>query len=204
MKKEKRVLNLLPSQKMQGAQGLAFCYVVCVALFLLYKLCCGMWLFAGFQSGKYTQRSLTLHDFAQYGVEQLDDMTMVNATEDAQLWLTGDVCNLYVDCSFSYSPGEFLVFYAYREDGGFRSDRCVRGRKMGDYYIFELPIGVKQIRMDTGVSPSITVSFREILVNRYTFNTVMRFSTKNLFYLLTVPCILYGILGLLPDKKKEP
>ena len=196
MKREKKVLGFLHSLQIQGAKGLVLCYAVCVILFLIFKLCVGLWIFCGFQSGKYTQQNLTLNDFEQYGAEQLDDMTMINVTDDAQLWFTGDIYNLYVDCSFSYDPGEFLVFYSKRTDGAFSAEQCVRGKRMGKYYVFEFPAGVKQIRMDTGIFPSITISFREILANRYTFNTVMRFSTEELFYLLTVPGLLYGILDL--------
>lgn len=171
MKKEKNILGFLHSLRLQDASGLVLCYAICAILFLIWKLCVGLWMFCGFQSGKYIPQSLTLNDFEQYGVEQLDDMTMVNATDDTQLWLTDNVYNLYVDCSFSYDPGEFLVFYSRRTDGAFSAERCVRGRLIGKYYVFEFPMGTKQIRMDTGIHPSITVSFKEILVNKYTFNT---------------------------------
>lgn len=196
MKKKKNILDVLHSLQMQGMKGLVLCYAVCVGLFLIFKLCMGLWIFCRFQNGTYTQRSLTLNDFEPYGVEQLDEMTMINATDDAQLWLTENVYNLYVDCSFSYDPGEFIVFYSNRTDGAFSAERCLRGRLYGKYYVFEFPAGTKQIRMDTGIHPSITVSFGEILVNRYTFNTVMRFSTEELFYLLIVPGLIYGIWDL--------
>lgn len=198
MKKEKKLLRFWHFRQIEGTKGLMLCYAVCVILFMIFKLGTGLWIYCGFQSGKYIPRSLTLNDFEQHGVEQLDDMTMVNATDDAQLWLTGKVYNLYVDCSFSCDPGEFLVFYSDRTDGTFSAERCVRGKLFGRYYVFEFPAGTNQIRMDTGIHPSITVFFREILVNKYTFNTVMRFSTEELFYLLIVPCLLYGILGLMP------
>ena len=111
MKRKKNILCPLRSTRLEGAKGLLLCYAVCVILFLGFKLCAGLWVFYGFQNGRYAQRNLTLNDFEQYGVEQLDDMTMVNATDDTQLWITENIYNLYVDCDFSYDPGEFLAFY---------------------------------------------------------------------------------------------
>ena len=197
MKRKKNILCPLRSTRLESAKGLLLCYAVCVILFLGFKLCAGLWVFYGFQNGRYAQRNLTLNDFEQYGVEQLDDMTMVNATDDTQLWITENIYNLYVDCDFSYDPGEFLAFYSYKADGVFSAERCVRGKQYGRYYVFEFPIGTNQIRVDTGVHPSITVSFQEILANKYTFNTVMRFSTGELFYLLAVPGVIYGVLDLI-------
>lgn len=196
MKTQEKRFGLFRSAQLRTAYGLMVFYVACAVLFLLYKLGMGLVVFFDFQSGKYIQQSLTLNDFEQYGVEQIDDMTMINATDDTQLWLTGNLYNLYIDCSFSYDPGEFIVFYAFGENDGFSPKRCVRGRLMDGYYRFDFPAGTKKIRMDTGIHPSITVSFREILVNKETFNTVMRFSTEDLFYLLIVPGILYALWDL--------
>lgn len=102
---------------------------------------------------------------------------------------------------FLMTRGEFLAFYSYKADGVFSAERCVRGKQYGRYYVFEFPIGTNQIRVDTGVHPSITVSFQEILANKYTFNTVMRFSTGELFYLLAVPGVIYGVLDLISGIK---
>lgn len=82
MKRKKNILCPLRSTRLESAKGLLLCYAVCVILFLGFKLCAGLWVFYGFQNGRYAQRNLTLNDFEQYGVEQLDDMTMVNATDD--------------------------------------------------------------------------------------------------------------------------
>lgn len=130
MKRKKNILCPLRSTRLESAKGLLLCYAVCVILFLGFKLCAGLWVFYGFQNGRYAQRNLTLNDFEQYGVEQLDDMTMVNATDDTQLWITENIYNLYVDCDFSYDPGEFLAFYSYKADGVFSAERCVRGSSM--------------------------------------------------------------------------
>lgn len=208
MKREKNVLGLLHFSQMQGAKGLAFCYIVCVILMFGIKLCANLYLFVGFQTGKYTQRNLTLNDFEWYGVEQIDDMTMVNATDDTQLWITENICNLYIKCSFSYDPGEFIAFYSQKGNGAFSAQKCVRAKRMGEYYVFEFPMGTKQIRVDTGIFPSIKVSFQEILVNQYSFREVMQLSTEDLFYLLVVPGVAYAMLDLLrklfqPRKRKE-
>lgn len=76
-----------------------------------------------------------------------------------------------------------------------------KGKAVWKVLCFEFPIGTNQIRVDTGVHPSITVSFQEILANKYTFNTVMRFSTGELFYLLAVPGVIYGVLDLISGIK---
>lgn len=161
MKRKKNILCPLRSTRLESAKGLLLCYAVCVILFLGFKLCAGLWVFYGFQNGRYAQRNLTLNDFEQYGVEQLDDMTMVNATDDTQLWITENIYNLYVDCDFSYDPGEFLAFYSYKADGVFSAERCVRGKQYGRYYVFEFPIGTNQIRVDTGFILPLQYLFRK-------------------------------------------
>ena len=73
MKRKKNILCPLRSTRLESAKGLLLCYAVCVILFLGFKLCAGLWVFYGFQNGRYAQRNLTLNDFEQYGVEQLDE-----------------------------------------------------------------------------------------------------------------------------------
>ena len=104
MKRKKNILCTLRSTRLESAKGLLLCYAVCVILFLGFKLCAGLWVFYGFQNGRYAQRNLTLNDFEQYGVEQLDDMTMVNATDDTQLWITENIYNLYVSDMQNIQP----------------------------------------------------------------------------------------------------
>ena len=79
--------------------------------------------------------------------------------------------------------------------------------KLHHYYIFEFPYGTKQVRMDTGVEPSITVSFDNIVRNDFSTADMLGVSTAELFTLLIVPGAIYfgldTLLKILEEIKKK-
>jgi len=173
---------------------LIVCYVVVCCLSLSVNVFTGAVKWFGHKNGTYEEKHLNLNDFEHFGVEQLDDMTMINASDDTQLWYTGNMHNLYVKCDFSYAPGEYIVFYNKTGDGVFGIHQMVHAYEVDGWYIFQLPAGTKQIRMDTGIYPSITIEFEEIILNRCSFNDMMRFSTSQLLWTLVLPAIVFCAL----------
>lgn len=153
----------------------------------------------GFKSGKYVEKSLTVKDFQPMGAEFSDDMTLISTTDDAQLIYTGDVRNIIIKCEFSQDPGEFVSFYNKSADNAFGTHKMLYAKYIDGYYVFQYPIGTKQIRIDTGIFPSITVNFEEITINKPTVSTVWGSVTSQFFYCLVVPPVLF----LLTDTVKQ-
>ncbi len=169
-----------------------------VAVVLLYHLAIG-----AYSAIFMTERPLTVHDFSHVGIETVDDYTVITTTEDSQLHLEGNVFNLYVDCTFSYDPGEFVAFYQNNLEKGFSPEKLLYARVEGDYYVFEFPLDTKKIRLDIGVFPSITTEFEEITLNKNNLVTLLRLSPSSLFALLVLTCIFTSLLMFAPQIKKH-
>ena len=78
---------------------------------------------------------------------------------------------------------------------------------IGDYYWFEFPPFTHQIRLDTGVEPSITVVFDSITINTPVLSTVAGITAGDGFTLLAVPGLIFMIgetaLSLVKNKKER-
>ncbi|MDD6827276.1 MAG: hypothetical protein PUE12_14480 [Oscillospiraceae bacterium] len=173
-------------------------YAVCIAAALAVNIVTGIVNFGLSTAGVYRQKSLTADDFELVDAEYVDSMTIINATNDTQMIYTGNIKNLVVNCDFSRPPGEFVCFYNSRGDYSFGTHKMKYAKQYGDYYIFEFPYGTKQVRMDTGVEPSITVSFDSIQINSFSAFDMFGFSTSWLFSLLFIPAAVhFGIDTLL-------
>ncbi len=173
---------------------LALCYVFVVRLYMVYYIAGGMVFTLLGEAGVYPEKSLSLDDFEHVGVEIIDDMTMINATDDTQLIYTGNIKNLYIKCDFSYEPGEFIAFYSRGKNYSFGTNKMEYARREGDYWVFRFPAGTQQVRLDTGVYPSITVSFEEITANNLTLKEATGFSAGHIFYMLVCPGVIYSVI----------
>ena len=160
----------------------------------------------GFIGGNAKQQ-LTVADFTPVDVEVVNENTIINSTGDSQLIYTGPIRNMRIKCSFSIDPGEFVCFYNYRGNNAFGIHRMRYAKIIGDCYWFEFPPGTKQIRLDTGVEPSITVVFDSITINTPTLSTVAGITAGDGFTLLTVPGLIFMIgetaLSLVKNKKER-
>ena len=153
----------------------------------------------GLKTGFYQQKSLNLHDFEHVGVELINDMAMVNATGDTQLIYTGNVRNIYIKCDFSVDPGEFVAFYSKADNYAFGRHKMVYARQEDGFYVFRFPLGTRQVRIDTGVEPSIQVNFDRINLNTSSFRDITDINTGYLFYIMVLPVLVFSILQTLAD-----
>lgn len=161
----------------------------------------------GYITGRTSQKELTVEDFVHVGIEMADENTIINSTNDSQMIYTGPIRNLLIKCSFSADPGEFICFYNYRGNDAFGTHRMKYAKIIGDYYWFEFPPFTQQIRLDTGVEPSITVVFDSITINTPALSTVAGITAGDSFTLLAVPGLIFMIgetaLSLLKYKKER-
>lgn len=191
-----KLINLI---RHKPVKALLLFYAVLSGLTVAVCLALALFAFIAGKAGYFQRKALNLNDFEQIGVEQLSDMSLVNATEDTQLIYKNNAYNLYVKCTFSYEPGEFILFYSKSPEGGFGINNMTYARKQGDYYVFNMPFNTKSFRLDTGIHPSITVKFEEIILNETGFFDLFRINTGTLFYLLVIPPILYGIFASITE-----
>lgn len=180
--------------KQQPQKLLAGCYLWTAVVMLRIVTITSLLNLIAYKVGFYQQKMLNIYDFEHIGVEVVDDMTLINATNDTQLIYEGNIKNLYVKCNFSAEPGEFVAFYSKRNNYAFGSHQMVYAMQEGEYYVFRFPIGTKQVRIDTGVEPSITVSFDEIMLNKQSLREITGINTGCLFYLMICPMVLFSIL----------
>ena len=180
--------------KIKPQKLLLVCYFSTGALIAAVSLITVLFNFVAYNTGYYDSKELCLTDFEQVGVEIVDDMTMINATNDTQLIYSGNIKNIYIKCSFSSDPGEFVAFYSRKSNYSFGVNKMIHARKEGDYYVFRFPADTKQVRIDTGVEPSIKVVFEEIKINKQTFRDNTGISTETLFNLAVIPLILFSLI----------
>lgn len=162
-------------------------YIVACTAALAFNVLCGVFYFIAYQTGFYQEQVLSISDFELVGLEILDDHTVVNKTDDAQLIYNGNVHSIKLRCEFSQNPGEFVSFYNRRGNGSFGVNRMEYAQRRDGWYEFDYPVGTKQIRIDTGVEPAIQVSFSEIVINEKDICTMLGFSTSELFYVFVMP-----------------
>ena len=185
-------------------KSLALCYAVIILATLIIQGALGLGRYYMYKSGQIWEKQLTLNDFTQIGTELVDPMQIITATDDAQLIYTDKgVNNLYIKCDFSIYPGEFVLFYANDVEDGFSTAKMLYAKRYGDYYVFRLPFGTEKVRVDLGIFPSVTINFDEIIVNKYSFNEIMRFSTAQIFWLLVIPSIIFTFISLFLSWKEK-
>ena len=154
-------------------------------------------------SGKVEERSLKLEDFDPVEVELPGNGTVITAGLDPQLILNepGMVRGFKLQAEFSADPGEFQVYYATKP-GVYSEKQKVYAEYVGDgWYLFELPYRLRPIqslRMDLGVSPSITVSLGEMVLN--TPDTLEAWTLRMVpwfFYTVVAVAVLRAGTGIL-------
>lgn len=173
---------------------LKFVYIICLLAALCFNGLFGVINGIGIASGKYPEQHLTLGDFTIIDGEIIDEMTLDNMSNDTQLIYNGPIRNLYIKCTFSENPGEFITFYNQKGNDVFGTHKMKYTRIYDGWYTFDFPLGTKQIRVDTGIFETTNVFFEDIFINKPTPRSVFGVSTAEAFYLLIVPVILFLLI----------
>lgn len=187
----------VPAQGRPGrARRLAIFYIVCWAFFLGAQLLLGLRDEWYYRRGRLQDRELTLADFALTGAEPTGPLSLVTATEDAQMLYAPagqEIRSLTVRCTFSADPGEVVLFYRTDPSRDFGTDQMLKGTEENGAYTFVLPRGVRKVRLDPGAAPSLTVTFSELRVNAYSHAACFRFQPAEFYWLFWVPGVLWGL-----------
>ena len=184
------------------------CYLLTLALALIFHLCVGLLNLLAYQTGYYEEKHLRIDDFQQVGLERADEITLITATDDAQLLYQGNVRSLRFTCEFLQNPGEFISFYGTARRSGFAADRIVQAKLQhnGDY-LFTYPLGTRNVRVDLGVVPSVTVRISEIVLNEKTPQQMLHLSVGELFWLFVLPAVAFllvdTVIGWKQTRKKD-
>ncbi len=191
---KKRITTLFNVWKANPKKALIHSYLLALAAALLFHLCMGVTHLIAYQANIYESRLLKVHDFDPVGIEIVDDTTILTETDDSQLIYTGNVRNIKIKCEFLQDPGEFVSFYNAKADGSFGTHKMLYAKIEDGYYVFEYPLGTRQVRIDFGVVPSIRVRISEIQLNDKDPAQMLGYTNGELFYLFTVPFVVFLFL----------
>lgn len=172
-------------------------YLLTLAVMVLLHLLMGAGQFIAYQVGLYEKRALQIRDFEPVGVEIVDDETVITQTDDSQLIFNGNVKTIKIKCEFLQNPGEFVSFYNKTADGAFGIQKMMYAKIKNGYYVFDYPFGTRQVRIDLGVVPSVMIKVSDIQLNDQSAAQMMGYSNGELFYLFTVPLVLFLTLDTL-------
>lgn len=172
-------------------------YLLALAVTILFHLLMGAGQFIAYQVGLYEKRTLQVRDFEPVGVEIVDDETVITQTDDSQLIFNGNVKTIKIKCEFLQNPGEFVSFYNKTADGAFGIQKMMYAKIKDGYYVFDYPFGTRQVRIDLGVVPSVMIKVSDIQLNEQSAAQMMGYSNGELFYLFTVPLVLFLTLDTL-------
>ncbi len=172
-------------------------YLLTLAVTVLLHLLMGAGQFIAYQVGLYEKRALQIRDFEPVGVEIVDDETVITQTDDSQLIFNGNVKTIKIKCEFLQNPGEFVSFYNKTADGAFGIQKMMYAKIKNGYYVFDYPFGTRQVRIDLGVVPSVMIKVSDIQLNDQSAAQMMDYSNGELFYLFTVPLVLFLTLDTL-------
>ncbi len=186
-----KIIALFKLWKDKPQKALFHSYLLALVITFTFHLFMGIAHLAAFQFSIYESRLLNLQDFNPVGIEIIDDATIITTTDDSQMIYTGNVRNIKIKCEFLQSPGEFVSFYNTKADGSFGMHQMMHAKIEDGYYVFEYPLGTRQIRIDFGVVPSVTVRISEIQLNDKDPAQMLGYTNGELFYLFTVPFIVF-------------
>ncbi len=174
-------------------------YLLALVILLVFHLFMGLAHLAAYQFNIYESKPLDIHDFDPVDVEIIDDATVITETDDAQLIYTGNVRNIKIKCEFLQDPGEFVSFYNAKANHSFGAHQMMYAKWKDGYYVFEYPLGTRQVRIDLGVVPSATVHISEIRLNDKNLAQMLGYTNSELFYLFVIPPIIFLLMDTLGD-----
>ncbi len=191
---KKRITALFAFWKNNPEKTLFRSYLLALAAAILFHFLTGIINLVAYQTNLYESRLLKLQDFDPTGIEIVDDATMITETDDSQLIYTGNVRNIKIKCEFLQDPGEFVSFYNTKANGSFGIQQMMHAKIEDGYYVFEYPFGTRQVRIDFGIVPSVMIRVSEIQLNDKTPAQMLGYTNGELFYLFTVPLVLFLLL----------
>lgn len=193
----KKINTLLNFWKKNPEKMLFRNYLLALAVTLFFHLFMGLTHLIAYQTNFYESRSLALTELEPVGIELVDDGTIITQTDDSQLIYTGNIRSIKIKCEFLQDPGEFVSFYNKKANGAFGSNQMMYAKMQDGYYVFDYPLGTRQARIDFGVVPSVTVHISEILLNDKDPAQMLGYTNGELFYLFTVPLVVFLLLDTL-------
>ncbi len=181
--------------KKHPKRSLLFCYIITALVVLLFALFLGLCNYILFLTGFFKQQELNVSSFEPIGIEVINDNTIITEIEDSQLILNGvgHIRSLHVVASFSQNPGEVNAFYLSNENADFSIQKTTYGKYENGTYSFTFPISTTKLRFDCGVTPSNTIIFESLIINRLTFSDLVVINGATLFFILVLPLIIIPV-----------
>ena len=200
---KEKIDNFSKNWSEQSGKYLARIYAIFIIFTLFFHIIYSAINIYYIKNDKYEMKSLNINDFTHDQLEIVDEMTAITSGDDGKLIYTGDIRNIRIKCTFSDRIGEFVSFYNKSGDNSFSVKTLEHVKIIDGYYTFEYPIGTKQVRIDLGIFPSITVDFDEIIINYQSANIVFGNTTIALFNILVLPSVIFITLDVLIEVYKK-
>ncbi len=120
--------------------------------------------------GTLTEQTLSLADVQPVNAYVEAENVLISENEDPQLLYTVpagmQLKTLRFAANYDKTPYERCVYYTTEEGGAFSSSRRVWPKENADGSLtFQLPRGVKAIRLDPGSRMDLRISIKEIVLN---------------------------------------
>lgn len=153
-------------------------------------------------TGKMETVTLSAEDFVLSGIEKTEN-GYITTDWDPQLILEKDmkIARITLNCTFSVSPGEMVVYYTEKDGQGYSAAKRYWFYADSDSfarYTAQLPVkSYKSIRIDPTAIAGNAMTIDSIVLNRTkTFGEYFAVSFKNIFNLLVYSCLLATVITL--------
>ena len=141
-----------------------------------------------YNSGKYIEQAVSVHNFELIDCEIIDDLTFKGIGDNSRLLYTGDIDTIYMDVMYSYGLREFKLYYNTTGDGVFTEENTMIPMQYNKYLIYDLPEDTVQIKMPF---PYSTMYFNELIINCRNHTNKYNLTASAVFLLAVVPTVVF-------------
>ena len=192
-------------KNLSGARLIALCAVLLCVLWLGKNLFAFGAETAARASGKMQTVTLSAEDFFLSGIAKTDS-GYITTDGDPQLILEGDmkISRITLNCTFSVTPGEMVVYYSEKDGQGYSSAKrywFYADSENLDSYTASIPMkNLKSIRIDPTTVAGNTMTIDSIVLNSpKAIGEYFAISFKTVFNLLVYSCLLATVITLVRE-----
>lgn len=189
------------------APVVTICYAAAVAITVVYCLTLAVFSQIMRLNGGIESQTLTLEDLTLYNAEIIDKNTAVSTNEDPQFIfpaLDGTLQSVKIEMQFSFTPGEMAMYYTTKPGEAFGQNKRVWAKETDNgVYVYNLPAGVKALRLDPGNANNNTITVNSITVNPpKSFFSYFALSAGRLLALAVLPALTASVISYVVQCKK--
>ncbi|MBP1550845.1 MAG: hypothetical protein J6C04_01050 [Oscillospiraceae bacterium] len=193
-------------KNLSGAKLIAFCAAVLCVLWLGKNAVAFGAETAARAGGKMETVTLSADDFELIGIVKAENGSYVTTDSDPQLVLNGDmkISRITLNCTFSVSPGEMVVYYSEKDGQGYSATKrywFYPDSTNLSSYTAQMPMkNYKSIRIDPTTIAGNTMAIDSIVLNSpKSIGEHFAVSFKNIFNLLVYSCLIAAVITIVKE-----